>query len=68
VLRVLEDTVLALQKDEVTEVWRRLHNMALRNFYASPDLIRVIISKRGRLMRHVGRGGEVLIHSFSLIS
>jgi hypothetical protein len=34
------------QREEVAEGWRRLHNEELHNLYASPNIIRVIKSKR----------------------
>jgi hypothetical protein len=43
----------------VAESWRRLHNEELRNLYASPNIIRVIKSKRMRLVGHVARMGAM---------
>jgi hypothetical protein len=44
-LRVFENRVLRRvfgpKRDEVTEVWRRLHNKELYALYSSPDIIRV---------------------------
>jgi hypothetical protein len=34
------------KKEEVKGGWRRLHKKELRNLYASPNIIRVIKSKR----------------------
>jgi hypothetical protein len=36
------------KRDEVTEDWRRLHNEELHNFYSSPNIIRMIKSRRMR--------------------
>jgi hypothetical protein len=36
------------KRDEVTGEWRKLHNGELHNLYASPDIIRQIISKKLR--------------------
>jgi hypothetical protein len=36
------------KRKEVTEVWRRLHNEELHNLFSSPQIIRVIKSKRMR--------------------
>jgi hypothetical protein len=43
----------------VTGDWRKLHNEELHNFYASPNIIRIIKSGRKRYAGHVARiGGE----------
>jgi hypothetical protein len=39
--------------EEVAGGWRRLHNEVLHNLYASPDIIKVIKSRRMRWARHV---------------
>jgi hypothetical protein len=39
--------------------WRRLLNEELRNFYASPYIIRVIKSRRIRWAKHVTLMGEI---------
>jgi hypothetical protein len=38
--------------------WRKLHNEELRDFYASPSIIRIIKSRRMRWAGHVARIGE----------
>jgi hypothetical protein len=38
--------------------WRRLHKEELHNLYASQNIIRLIKTKRMRLMEHVARIGE----------
>jgi hypothetical protein len=30
------------KRDEVTEVWRKLHNVELHDLYSSPTVVRVI--------------------------
>jgi len=61
-LRVFENMVLRRifgpRRDEVTGKWRRLHNEELNDLYCSPNIVRVIKSRRMRLARHVARMGE----------
>jgi hypothetical protein len=49
-LRIFENKVLRRifgpKRDEVTGEWRRLHNKKLYAQYSSPNIIRVIKSKR----------------------
>jgi hypothetical protein len=44
--------------DEVTGDWRKLHNEELHNLYSSPNIIRMIKSRRMRMAGHVARMGE----------
>jgi hypothetical protein len=43
------------KRDEMTGDWRKLHNEELHNLYSSPDIIRVIKSRRMRWVGHVAR-------------
>jgi len=46
------------RRDEVTGEWRRLHNKELNDLYSSPNIVRVIKSRRMRWAGHVARMGE----------
>jgi len=46
---------LAPKREEVAGGWRRLHNEELHNLCHSPNIIRVIKSRRMRLEGHVAR-------------
>jgi hypothetical protein len=57
-LRVFESRVLRIfgpKRDEVTGDWRKLHNEALHNLYSSPNIIRMIKSRRMRWAGYVAR-------------
>jgi hypothetical protein len=43
----------------VARGWRRLHNEELHNFYALPNIIMVIKSRRMRWAGHVTHRGEI---------
>ena len=46
------------RRDEVTGEWRRLHNEKLNDLHSSPNIIRVIKSRRMRWAGHVARMEE----------
>ena len=50
--------IFGLRRDEVTGEWRRLHNEELNDLYCSPNIVRVIKSRRMRGAGHVARMGE----------
>jgi hypothetical protein len=61
-LRVFENRVLrrifGLKRDEVTREGRKLHNEKLNDLYSSPNIDRVIKSRRMRWTGNVARTGE----------
>jgi hypothetical protein len=60
-VRVFENKVLRRifgpKGDEVTGEWRRLHNKELCALYSSPNIIRMINSKRLRWVGHIASMG-----------
>jgi len=55
--RVLR-AVFGRKRGEVTGEWRKLHNKELGDLYCSPDIVRVIKSRRVRGAGHVARIDE----------
>jgi hypothetical protein len=66
-LRVFENRVLRRifgpKRDEITREWRRLHNKELYAVYSSPDIIRVIKSRRLRWAGYVAQMGRGEVHT-----
>jgi len=60
--RVFEKMVLRRifgpRRNEVTGEWRRMHNEELKDLYFSPNIVRVIKSRRMRWAGHVARMDE----------
>jgi hypothetical protein len=65
-LRVFENRVLRRifgpKRDHVTEDLKKLHNEELHNLYSSPNIIRMITSRRMRWAGHVARMGRRVMH------
>jgi hypothetical protein len=51
------------KRNEATGEWRRLHNEELDDLYSSPNIIRVIKSRRMRWAGHVARMGKSQVHT-----
>jgi len=50
--------IFGSKRDKVTGEWRILHNEELNDLYCSPNISRVIKSRRMRWAGHVARMGE----------
>jgi hypothetical protein len=66
-LKVFENRVLrrsfGTNKDEIAGCWRKLHNEKRHNLYSSPDIIRMIKSRRMGWTEHVTRMGRRGMHT-----
>ena len=66
-LRVFENRVLRRifgpKRDGVTGEWRKLHNDELNDLYCSPNIVRVIRSRRMRWTGHVACMGRGEVHA-----
>jgi hypothetical protein len=50
--------IFGLKMDEVTRAWKKGHNEELNELYPSPNIVRVIKSRRMRWAGHVARMGK----------
>jgi hypothetical protein len=50
--------IFGSERNEVTDEWRRLHNYEICGLYSSPNIVRVIKSRRMRWTGHVARVWE----------
>jgi hypothetical protein len=50
--------IVGPKRDEVTREWRKLHNEELNDLYSSPDIVRVVKSRRMRWAGHVAHMGR----------
>jgi hypothetical protein len=64
-LTTLKDThilayrrIFGPKRDEVTWEWRKLHNEELNDMHCSPNIVRVLKSRRMRWAGHVARMGK----------
>jgi hypothetical protein len=61
-LRVFENRVLRRisepKRDEVKGKWRKLHSEELNDLHSSPNIVRVIKSRKMRWAGHVTRMGD----------
>jgi hypothetical protein len=60
---VFENRVLSrifgAKREQVAGGWRKLHNEELHNLYASPNIVRMIKSRRMRWVGQVAYMGEI---------
>jgi hypothetical protein len=55
------------KRDEETGGWRKLHNEELHNLYSSPNVIRMIKSRRMTWASHVARIGDEKKNAYMIL-
>jgi hypothetical protein len=55
--------IFGAERDEVTGGWRKLHNEEFNDLYCSPNIVRVIISRRMKWAGNVARMGVGEMHT-----
>jgi hypothetical protein len=60
-IRVLK-RIFGLKRNEVAGDWRELHTEEFHNLYSSPNITRMVKSRRVRWAGHVRRKGRIGIH------
>jgi hypothetical protein len=45
-------------RDEIIRAWSKLHNEELYNLYSSPNILRMVKTRRMRRAGHIARIGE----------
>ena len=56
-MRIVLGRIFGPKRDEVRGEWRKLDNEELNGLYSSPNIVRLIKSRRMRWARHVPRIG-----------
>jgi hypothetical protein len=56
--RVIQYVGVGPRRDGVTGEWRKLYNEELNDLYSSPNIVRVVKSRRMKWARHVSCVGE----------
>ena len=60
--RVLK-RIFGPKREEVTKEWRKIHHEEFNDLYSSPNIFRVIKSRRMRWAVHIARIGERLVYT-----
>jgi hypothetical protein len=55
--------IFGRKREEVTGEWRKLHNEELHNLYSSPNIVRVMKSRRMSWAGHVARMGRAEVYT-----